>query len=399
MRIRFTSSLGLVLVAGAFLLSLGLLTSPWYLKVSGILAGVLVLSPALLLVTWLLQTNREPVLQMKTWVVADDGEHNAFTDLIFWRDSFWLVYVSSPSHFASAKSRLVLLRSSDAHSWQEVKKFDGNGQDIRDPKLGIIQGQMFLVALLNKHFDPEPYKTVATCSGDGLTWSPFEEIAHGGWLMGRPITADGHTWYAPAHHIDHGTAVLLQSTNGMSWTIHSTIHEGAQERADETAIQVLRDGRIIATTRMEAGSSIFGSPQAGTLISAAAPPFTSWMQLSRSHVTRLDGANLFSINDQVYAVGRNQPQVADPFHKPGSAFAKKRTAVFLVKENGEGLIHLTDLPSCGDTSYAGVAFANGRIFISYYTNDPRRDYPWLLGMLLPTRIQMAEIEIEKLLGG
>ena len=41
---------------------------------------------------------------MKTWVVTDDGKHNAFTDLIFWRGSFWLVYVSSPSHFEARKA-------------------------------------------------------------------------------------------------------------------------------------------------------------------------------------------------------------------------------------------------------------------------------------------------------
>jgi len=76
----------------------------------------------------------------------------------------------------------------------------------------------------------------------------------------------------------------------------------------------------------------------------------------------------------------------------GSAISQKRTALFLVKENAEGLIHLTDLPSCGDTSYAGAAIADGKVFISYYTNDPRKDYPWLLGMLLPTRIQITEFE-------
>jgi hypothetical protein len=83
----------------------------------------------------------------------------------------------------------------------------------------------------------------------------------------------------------------------------------------------------------------------------------------------------------------------------GSAFSQKRTAVFLVKENIEGLTHLTDLPSCGDTSYAGVAITGGKVFISYYTNDTGRDHPWVLGMLLPTHIQIAEIEIETLLRG
>jgi hypothetical protein len=329
---------------------------------------------------------------MKTWVVTNDGKHNAFTDLLFWRDSFWLVYVSSPSHFESKESRLVLLRSSDAHNWQEVKKFDGDGQDIRDPKLAIVQGQMFLYALLNKQFDPEPYKTIVAHSNDGISWSPFEEVTPEGWLVGRPITSDESVWYAPAHRIDYGTAVLLQSTDGVNWSIHSTIFEGKEERADETAIQFLQDGRIIAATRLEAGSSIFGSSQAGTLLSIAASPFIAWTQITKSHVTRLDGPALFRVEDQVYAVGRRQTQIVAPFQGLGSAIGKKRTALFLVKENAEELIHLTDLPSCGDTSYAGVAIADGKVFISYYTNDPRKDYPWLLGMLFPTRIQIAELE-------
>ena len=329
---------------------------------------------------------------MKTWVVTDDGKHNAFTDLLFWHGVFWLVYVSSPSHFASKKSRLVLLRSSDAQNWHEVQKFDGGGEDIRDPKLAVIQGQMFLYALLNQKFDPEPYKTIAAHSPDGLSWSPFREVSPSGWLMGRPITSDKQVWYAPAHRLDHGTAVLLKSTDGVDWSIQSQIFAGGEERADETAIQFLQDGRLIAVTRLEAGSSLFGSSQAGTLLSVAASPFTAWTQITKSRVTRLDGPTLFGFENQVYAVGRSQPKVAAPFQGLGSAISQKRTALFLVNENAEGLIHLTDLPSCGDTSYSGVAIADGKVFISYYTNDPRKDYPWLLGMLFPTRIQMAEID-------
>lgn len=399
MRARFGFSLGLVLVSGIFFLSLGVLAAPWFLKGISILAGIILLAPALLILTWLFQRNHDKTLDPKieTWVVTNDSEHNAFTDMLFWQDTFWLVYVSSPSHFSSTKSQLILLRSSDAKDWREVKKFNGSGQDIRDPKLAIIQGQMFLYALLNKQFDPEPYKTIAAHSSDGLHWSAFENVTPEGWLVGRPITADEVTWYAPTHRIDQGTAVLLQSTNGVNWNIHSTIREGTDERADETAIHFLKDGRIIAATRLEAGSTIFGSPQATTLISVADSPFTTWTQLTKSHVTRLDGTNLFSVNGQIYAVGRNQPRVADPFQKQGSAFGRKRSAVFFIDESAKELIHLADLPSSGDTSYAGVAIADGKVFISYYTNDPRTDYPWILGMLLPTRIQITAIEINNFL--
>ncbi|MCX7023016.1 MAG: hypothetical protein NT080_00160 [Spirochaetes bacterium] len=330
---------------------------------------------------------------METWIVADDGKHNAFTDIVFWHDSFWLAYVSSPSHFASRKSRVILLRSGDARHWQETGRFDGSGQDIRDPKLATIQGRLFLYALLNRRFNPEPYAAIAASSGDGLAWTPFEGVTPGGWLIGRPITSDAQACYAPAHRIDQGSAVLLKSANGLNWTVQGAIFDGNEERADETAIQFLGDGRMIAVTRLESGGGLCGSSRATTLISVAAFPFSSWTQVTRSGVTRLDGPNLFSANGKVFAVGRRQPRVVGPFQLQGSAFSRKRTAVFMVNEDTEGLVHLMDLPSSGDTSYPGSTIAGGKVFISYYTSDPHRDYPWLLGMLLPTRIQVAALEI------
>ncbi|MFZ5856862.1 MAG: sialidase family protein [Chloroflexota bacterium] len=327
---------------------------------------------------------------LQTWTVVDDGKHNAFTDLLHWRGQFWLAYISSPSHFASKHSRVVILRSDDAQDWQEVVRFSGNGEDIRDPKLGVVDGQLFLYALLNKRFDPEPYKTITAHSNDGATWSALEAVTPTGWLLGRPVTTDNATWFTPAHRIDHGTAALLRSTDGVTWEIHSTIHAG--DRADETAVQLLADGRLLAVTRLEAGGGILGNAQAGTLISSARPPFTEWTQLGWSKVTRLDGPTLVRHGERVYALGRRQVRVARPFLGQGSALGRKRSALFVVEDGA--LIHLIDLPSAGDTSYPGAVIVNEKLFVSYYTNDPRHDPSWLVGMLKPTKIQMARIDLK-----
>jgi hypothetical protein len=58
-----------------------------------------------------------------------------------------------------------------------------------------------------------------------------------------------------------------------------------------------------------------------------------------------------------------------------------------------GLKLLTVLPSAGDTSYAGAVVANGEIVVSYYTSRSDRDYPWLLGMLLPSELRLARIPL------
>lgn len=336
-----------------------------------------------------------PNLPMETWTVVNDGKHNAFTDLLFWRDEFWLTYISSPSHFASKHSRVILMHSKDARQWQQAAEFSGNGEDIRDPKLAVIKDQLFLYALLNKKFDAEPYKAISTHSANGTAWSAIEDVTPQGWLLGRPVTPDNKTWFAPAHRIDHGTAVLLRSTDGIAWDMHATIH--ANDRADETAIQLLQNGLMVSATRVEAGGGIFGHPEAGTQISSAQAPYTEWTSLTRSKVTRLDGPVLFTHNDHLYAVGRRQVKVASPLRWQGSAVGKKRSALFLVNEKDGELIHLTDLPSSGDTSYPGAVIVNDKLFISYYTNDPGRDPVWLIGMLLPTQIEIAMIDTSKLI--
>ena len=331
------------------------------------------------------------ILPMKTWTVVADGLHNGFTDMVYWQNVFWLVYVSSPSHFASSRSRLVIRRSTDAILWEEAARFSGDGQDIRDPKLAVINGRLILYALLNKAFDPQPYKTICTQSNDGQTWTPFIDVTPSGWLLGKPETPDGLTWYAPAHQVEQGAARLLSSLDGIHWENHTVIYE--KEMADETAILFAPGGTLLAVTRLESTPGIFGSPHGGTLISIARPPYQIWDSQATSTMTRLDGPALFS-DRRIFAVGRFQTKTGRPFLYQGSIFSRKRTSLFLVE--GSGLTRLADLPSSGDTSYAGTVLQEGVLFISYYSSDPGRDISWIQGMFRPTQINIARISLSAL---
>ncbi len=340
-------------------------------------------------------------MNVKTWNIVSNKKHNAFTDLVFWNEQYWLVYVSSPSHFWSDKSQIVVSRSDDGKNWSEVTRLDVPGQDIRDPKFANYGKELGIFAYLNKQLDPSPYKTVLTRSSDGHIWSAFRDVAPVGWLLGRPIKSEGEGWYAPAHRTDHGDAALMYSINGEDWKVFSSIFTGSRDRADETALYRQLNGTMVAVSRLENGDAIFGSDLAGTLVSVSDAPYSSWSELFCSHQNRLDSPVLFSLPDdqRLFAVGRRQTQIRAPFQKQGSAFAPKRTAlfeVFLSEEKGHipGLEKITDLPSSGDTAYAGVVVKNDRVLISYYTNEPKTDPLWLFGMLRPTQIEMAEIEIE-----
>ena len=60
------------------------------------------------------------------------------------------------------------------------------------------------------------------------------------------------------------------------------------------------------------------------------------------------------------------------------------------------MIYLTDLPSAGDTSYAGLVQRGDDLYVDYYTSDINRDWFWLMGMVSPPEIRMARVNLPAL---
>lgn len=348
-----------------------------------------------LIAYWMLRPNRsrvDPSLDLTTWDAVSDGLHNSNTDMIFWRDHFYLVHAASPFHLGSKRCRLVVRRSRDARTWETIATLNIPGEDIRDPKFAAIGGRLFLYALPNHGLRAMPYGTVYATSDDGVHWSAFEKIDHPGWLFWRPKTNDGVDWYVGAYWHRHGKSILLKSTDGIDWSVVSEIYRG--EGNDETDIEFLPDGRLLATARLEVTpDNPWGNPNASTLIATASPPYTEW-RYAKSQVTRLDGPALFRHDGRIFAVARYQPGPRGRYTKLGSVYSRKRTSLFLVEENR--LVYLSDLPSAGDTSYAGIVLRDGYLYASYYTSNIGRDYPWIVGMLVRSDIRMARVGLESL---
>jgi hypothetical protein len=355
--------------------------------------GVLLGALALFLLFSYLRPNQSQVdtsVVVETWPAVSDGRHNSNTDLIEWNNQLYLIHASAPFHFASTDTYLSLKRSADnGRTWDEVTRFNVQGEDIRDPKFAIIGDQLFIYALKNVDFAAEPYATAYSSSTDGQTWTPFETVQPEGWLFWRPKTIDQRTWYVPAYWHEHGRSALLSSTDGKNWKIVSQIYEG--DRNDETDIEFQPDGSLLSTARLEFSEDYIGDQRGSTLIATSDAPYTQWITHTKDLVTRLDGPALFSYNGNTYAVGRYQPELAWPFAQQGSILSRKRTSLFQVTP--QGLIYLTDLPSAGDTSYAGIVQRGDDLYVDYYTSDVNRDWFWLMGMVSPSEIRMARVNL------
>jgi hypothetical protein len=316
--------------------------------------------------------------------------HHSNTDLIKYDGRYLLAHATSPWHFASQKCKLVIRSSPDGKQWEVLSEIRVPGEDVRDPKLVVINGRLFLYFLRNKEkFLAEPTGNSYCVSDDAVTWSEPEELAIKGWLLWRPKTFDGETFYMSAYWWEHGKSMLFRSTDGIDWTEVGLIYEG--DKNDETAISFKPDGTMVMTARLEIDPNRWGyHPEAHTLIGTSSPPYTQW-NLSRSYETRLDGPYLFQIGERTYACGRRHVGGASYM---GSVWGAKRTSLYLVLP--DRLVFLSDLPSNGDTSYTGVVVEEDSVLISYYTSPLGRDFPWLMGMLSNSAIEMARFKIKDL---
>lgn len=343
---------------------------------------------------WLFRPNESIVnnkISIKEEILIGDGMHNAFTDTIFWKNRYYMIFTKSTSHLFSDKSRLVLMRSQNGKDWKEIASFSIPKQDIRDPKFAVFNDHLFIYVLKNVDFTAEPYSTAYTMSDDGVNWSKLKDISHKGWLFWRPKTMDSITWYVPAYWYEHGKSILLKSKNGIDWEVVSEIYNG--DRNDETAIEFLPNGTMICTARLEGSDSWTGDPNAATFIGSATPPYAQWSG-TKTKITRLDGPFLFSYKGSIFAVGRRHVGSPGFLNEIGSIWGRKRTSLYQIMENN--LIFISDFPSAGDTSYASGVVKEDELSLIYYTSNPKRDYPWVLGMLMRTDLMRVNIDLQEL---
>ena len=360
----------------------------------GLIIAAFALAVCVPLVYWRFRSPTDlhiaEALALETWTAVEPDWHHSNTDMIKYKGEYLMAHASSPWHFASPKCKLVIRSSPDGKNWKILAEIGVPGEDVRDPKLAEIDGKLFLYFLRNtEEFRAEPTGNSYCVSEDAVNWSEPKELSIEGWLIWRPKTFDGKTFYLPAYWWKHGRSALFKSTDGIEWIEVGEIYSG--QANDETAISFRPDGSMIMTARLEIDPDQWGyHPDAHTLIGVAEPPYTDW-KLGRSYETRLDGPFLFQIGDRTYACGRRHVGNSETM---GSAWGRKRTSLYLVEP--DRLVFLSDLPSSGDTSYAGVVIEGDEILICYYTSPPNRDYPWLMGMLSNSSIEMVRFKVEAL---
>ena len=112
--------------------------------------------------------------------------HNAFTDLIRFRDRWWCVFREAQAHDAPGGIVRVLASETGA-MWKSAATVEERGIDLRDPKLSVTPDGRLMLLMGGCVYDDEgEYLTRAprvSFSEDGATWSdPRKVLAEDHWL-------------------------------------------------------------------------------------------------------------------------------------------------------------------------------------------------------------------------
>ncbi len=316
-------------------------------------------------------------------LVFDNGQHNAFTDLVRFAGKFYLTFRSCPDgHMVHPTSSIIILSSTDARQWKQVHRFSVDKRDTRDPHFLVFNGKLFVytgtwysgeTTLKYEDYDLNKHLGYAAWSEDGSKWhSPIMLEGTFGHYIWRANTFDGKAYLcgrrkksfevAPRGEGTQVESAMLESDDGLIWRTRTLFQE---INGDETAFQFEADGSIVAIGRR-------GSDNAQLLRSER--PYTKWR---RKDLDRYIGGPLLTRWDGRYVVGGR---------KTIGGKGPKTSMCWLV--NGQ-LHEFAELPSGGDNSYPGfVELSPKRAIMSWYSSHEKDANGTTI-----TAIYMADLEI------
>ena len=286
-----------------------------------------------------------------------NGEHNAFTDLIRWRDRFWLTFRSSPDgHAVFASASIIVLVSDDAKTWRQVHRFAVAERDTRDPHFLIFGDKLFVfsgTALVGKdgkgQTDWNTHQGYGTWTTDGQAWAPARALegTYGHYIW-RAAAHRGKAYLCARRWREHRPgpdratmeAALLESDDGLRWKFVSCFQE---TEGNETAFLFEPDGSLVGVSRSTRETSV---------VTHARPPYREW---TRETLAEYLGGPVLARWGNKYVVGARRMKAEGP-----------RTTLWWLE--GARLLPFAELPSAGDNSYPGLVFPDGSHgLVSWYS--------------------------------
>jgi hypothetical protein len=323
---------------------------------------------------------------------GDICKHNENTDLTVWKGDIYLVHRTAESQMLGPNSSLNIYQYADG-AFTLLKRVPApSDRDIRDPHFYAVGDELRIKALARlpvvsiRDADVDTVPLWLNALDDSTDYGG--ELGPHGWSFWRLKQSPAGEWLTAAYADGDKSVVLYRSADGVSFSAGATIYDDAAQTPLETELTFLPSGRLMALVRTDGNDDeITGNLDVRTVVCWADAPYDAFACPQVLDGVRLDGPLTFFWHDRLFAIAR----------KHLGADNRKRTALYefggtldggplTIRERGE-------LPSAGDTSYAGAApLPDGRVLATWYSGDLASDDPWVFGMYAATDIWQATID-------
>jgi len=294
----------------------------------------------------------------KIW---DEAPHSAFTDLVRHRGEFLCVFREGKGH-VSPDGAVRVLASKDGVTWTTAAVIRSDRGDLRDPKIVAAPGGRLLMTAAIALPQPGPVKhqTVAWYSRDGRKWGEPIDIGDPNLWMWRVSW-----WNRVAYGIGYDThgedfVRLYRSQDGRVFeTVVPNLFDAGEP--NESSIVFEPDGTAVCLLRRD------GKPGTG-FVGRSRAPYTQWdwkdlgVKIGGPHCLRLpDGRVVGAV--RLYDGG-------------------VRTSLVWVDSVSGKITEFLKLPSGGDTSYPGLVWYQGVLWVSYYSSHEGKTSIYVAKVLL-----------------
>ena len=328
-------------------------------------------------------------------------KHNENTNLIRWHGAVWLVHRTAGSQILGPNSSLRVYRSRNhgkTFVLQAIIPAPAD-RDIRDPCFYVVDGRLHLKALTRLPVTSLRDTAVDTIavevhSDDGVAWSPLQTIGPVGWGFWN-VREHAGVFYSAAYQDGDLRVTLYRSTDGVRWTAGAEVYGVSADTPLETELVFMPSGRLLALVRMDGANIqeiLGGEGRLRTKICWADPPYDAFTCPAEFQGVRLDGPAAFFWHHRLFVIARKHLRGND---------VRKRTALYEITGKLDGgplaIAEWGELPSAGDTSYAGVAqIGRGTVLTTWYTSPPEADVHWVAGLVGRTDIWKSDILLGRL---
>lgn len=295
--------------------------------------------------------------------IWDQAPHNAFTDLIHWEGKFYCAFREGKGH-AGDLGKLRVLSSVDGKNWNSAGLIEDAKFDLRDAALTEMPDGRLMV-LGGAQIPGKSTGTFVCFSEDGVKFSDPEIVIEPGRWLWR-TTRYGEDSFGVAYGApDRANASsLLKTRDGRTYetVVDDLLNDG--EWPTEARIRFDGEGTAYCLHRRD------GKTKTTAMLGVAKPPYQEWQWQDLGQ--RLGGPNFIATpNGQWLAVGRLYD-------------APVRTELLHLDVEQGSMRSLLKLPSGGDTSYPGMVWHDGFLWISYYASHEGK-----------TSIYLAKVKISE----